>query len=398
MSLALDRMSTTVGTFAFRDVRAVLPDRVVDGAVVVCENGVITEVKEGGAAPGGAIDGMGSLLIPGIVDVHSDALEVEVNPRPGTSFPIDFALGAFEARVRAAGVTTVFHGVGFYDTGGGRHTGRTLEQARSVCAVLRIRMESDRAGVAHHVLHRMDVRSPLAFDVLLECLPAPAPGVPAPMVSVEDHTPGQGQFRDIDRFVAARAAEQPGKSREEIEKLVRERITGRDALLVNRDRNVERLADLAASARIRLLAHDVVSAEEIADVRTRGARVAEFPTTLEAARAAREAGMPVVMGAPNVLRGGSHSGNIGARDVAAAGLVDALASDYAPPALLAAAIRLADDGVLPLTEAVGLVTSGPARTAGLLDRGTIAPGQRGDLVLVDDSGRWPEVLLVQTSN
>jgi alpha-D-ribose 1-methylphosphonate 5-triphosphate diphosphatase len=167
---------------------------------------------------------------------------------------------------------------------------------------------------------------------------------------------------------------------------------------VNRDRNVERLGDLAASGRIRLLAHDAVSAEEIADVRSRGASVAEFPTTLEAARAAREAGMPVVMGAPNVLRGGSHSGNIGARDVPAAGLVDALASDYAPPALLAAAIRLAADGVLPLSETVGLVTSGPARTAGLLDRGTIAPGQRGDLVLVDDSGRWPEVLLVQTSN
>jgi alpha-D-ribose 1-methylphosphonate 5-triphosphate diphosphatase len=394
MSLALDRTSTPVGTYAVRDVRAVLPDRVLDGAVVVCENGMIIEVKEGGAAPEGAIDGRGALLIPGIVDVHSDALEVEVNPRPGTSFPIDFALGAFEGRVRAAGVTTVFHGVGFYDTGGGRHTGRTLEQARSVCAVLRIRMKSGRAGVAHRVLHRMDVRSPQALDVLLECLPAPAPGIGAPLVSVEDHTPGQGQFRDIDRFVAARAAEQPGKSPDEIEQIVRDRITGRDALLANRERNVERLAELAASGRIRLLAHDVVSAEEIQEVRARGAGVAEFPTTLEAARAAREAGMPVVMGAPNVLRGGSHSGNIGAREVAAAGLVDALASDYAPPALLAAAMRLAADDVLPLTTAIGLITSGPARTAGVLDRGTIALGQRGDLVLVDDSGRWPEVQLV----
>ena len=115
--------AVAVGTVAVRDVRAVLPDRVLDGAVVVCEDGVITEVRAGGPAPAGAVDGRGALLLPGIVDVHSDALEVDVNPRPGTAFPIDFALGAFEGRVRAAGVTTVFHGVGFYEYGG-RGAGR----------------------------------------------------------------------------------------------------------------------------------------------------------------------------------------------------------------------------------------------------------------------------------
>jgi alpha-D-ribose 1-methylphosphonate 5-triphosphate diphosphatase len=392
MSLALERTGTEVGTYAVRDVRAVLPDRVLDGAVVVCENGLVTEVREGGPAPAGAVDGRGALLIPGIVDVHSDALEVDVNPRPGTSFPIDFALGAFEGRVRAAGVTTVFHGIGFYDSG--RHAGRTLDQARAVCALLRTRVDSDRAPVSHRILHRMDVRSPLALDVLLECLPEPAPGAAAPLVSVEDHTPGQGQFRDVDRFVAARVAEQPASKREEIERTVQERIATREALLANRDGNVARLAELAAAGRIRLIAHDVVSAAEIAQVRANGACVAEFPTTLEAARAARDAGMPVVMGAPNVLRGGSHSGNIGAREVAAAGLVDALASDYAPPALLAAAMNLAANGVLPLPASIGLITAGAARSAGVRGRGALEPGQRGDLVLVDDTGRWPEIRLV----
>lgn len=384
---------TAVGTVAVRDVRAVLPDRVLDGAVVVCEDGVITEVRAGGPAPAGAVDGRGALLLPGIVDVHSDALEVDVNPRPGTAFPIDFALGAFEGRVRAAGVTTVFHGVGFYEYGG-RGAGRTLEQARAVAAVLRIRAGSGRAPVSHRVLHRMDVRSPRALDVLLDCLPEPEPGVPAPLVSVEDHTPGQGQFRDLARFTAMRAAEQPGRSAEEAARIVAARIEEREALLAHRDANLARLADLAREGRIRLLAHDPVTVADVVDARDRGARVAEFPTTLEAARAARELGMPVVMGAPNVLRGGSHSGNVGAREVAAVGLVDALASDYAPPTLLAAAVALAADGVLPLPAAVGLVTSGPARCTGLTDRGALVEGTRADLLLVDDTARWPQVVAV----
>jgi alpha-D-ribose 1-methylphosphonate 5-triphosphate diphosphatase len=380
--------TTATGTFAVRNVRAVLPDRVLDDAVVVCADGVITAVQEGGPAPVGAIDGRGGILVPGIVDVHSDALERDINPRPGTSFPVDFALTSFEGRVRAAGVTTVFHGVGFQDNPGYH---RSLEQARAVCVALRVRVAAG-APVDHRVLHRMDVRSPDALDVLLDCLPPP--GRHAPLVSLEDHTPGQGQFRDLDRFVAGRMREQPGRTADEAAALVRERITARDALLEHVDRNRSRLGALAREGRIRLLAHDVESPEELDRVRAGGAAVAEFPLTLEAARAARAAGMPVVMGAPNVIRGGSHSGNVGAREVVAAGLADALASDYSPPALLAAAFGLAADGVVALPAAVRLVTSGAAATAGLDDRGRIAPGGRGDLVLVDDSGRWPRVRLV----
>jgi alpha-D-ribose 1-methylphosphonate 5-triphosphate diphosphatase len=246
--------------------------------------------------------------------------------------------------------------------------------------------------VDHRVLHRMDVRSPDALDVLLDCLPPPGPH--APLVSMEDHKPGRGQFRDLDRFVAGRLREQPGRTVEEAVALVQERIAARDALLEHVDRNRTRLGALAREGRIRMLAHDVESPDELARVRESGAAVTEFPLTLETARAAREAGMPVVMGAPNVIRGGSHSGNVGAREVIAAGLADALASDYSPPALLAAAFGLAADGVVGLPAAVALVTAGAAATEGLDDRGRIAPGARADLVLVDDSGRWPRVRLV----
>ncbi|MHA6625433.1 alpha-D-ribose 1-methylphosphonate 5-triphosphate diphosphatase [Pseudonocardia sichuanensis] len=377
------------GTFAVRDVRAVLPDRVLDGASVVCEGGLITSVRPGGAVPPGALDGRGALLVPGIVDVHSDALERDITPRPGTSFPIGFALAAFESRVRAAGVTTVFHGVGFQDNPGYH---RSLEQARAVCAALRERRASGATPVEHRVLHRMDVRSPDALDVLLDCLPAPGPEVP--LVSCEDHTPGQGQYRDLDRFVAARMRELPGRSAEEAADLVRERIAARDALREHVGRNRSRLAALAAAGRIRLLAHDVDSPEEVRRVHAGGAAVAEFPVTLDAARAAKDAGMPVVMGAPNVIRGGSHSGNVGARELVAAGLVDALASDYSPPALLAAALGLAAERVVALPAAVALVTAGAAAVGGLRDRGRLVEGARADLLLVDDTDRWPRVRTV----
>lgn len=219
----------------------------------------------------------------------------------------------------------------------------------------------------------MDARSPDALDVLVDCLPEVAQLVAdlAPLVSLEDHTPGQGQFRKV-----------------------QQRIEVRDGLLANVERNRSRLGQLAREGRIRLLMHDMESRAELEVALAYGAAVAEFPTTVEAARAAHEAGMPVVMGAPNIIRGGSHSGNVSAHEVVGAGLVDALASDYAPPTLLAAALQLALDDVLPLPAAVALITSGPARTAGLTDRGSLVVGQRADLLLVDTRDRWPHVRMV----
>lgn len=378
--------SSERAAFAVRNVRAVLPDRVLDDAVVVCEQGRIAAVESGRAVPPAAIDGRRALLVPGIIDVHSDALECEVNPRPGALFPIGFALAAFEGRVRAAGVTTVFHGVRFQDNPG---YDRTLEHARAVVAALRKRAAVN-SPVDHRVLHRMDVRSPVALDVLVECLP----DEPEALVSLEDHTPGQGQFRDLERFVAARTRERHGRTHDQATELVRERIAARQALLPHVGRNRERLAALGARRRVRLVAHDVESADELARVHAAGFSVAEFPVTLGAARAARERGMPVVMGAPNVIRRGSHSGNVSAREVIQADLCTALASDYSPPTLLAAALALAGEGVLPLPAAVALVTFGPATAAGLSDRGTLVPGARHDLLLVDDSGHWPRVRLV----
>lgn len=366
---------------AIRDVRAVLRGTVLDGATVIAEDGVLVDVGIS-AAPPGALDGRGALLVPGLVDLHSDGLEREVSPRANVTFPLPFALRSFEGRVRAAGVTTVFHGVAFEDSS---RYGRSIELAEESCEA--IAGAQDGAIVDHRILHRLDARSPVGLDALLARLPERG----ASLVSLEDHTPGQGQFRDVSRYTAA-VAERESIASTDAETLVLARIAARDELVEHTGRNRVALAELASAGRITLLAHDPEGTEDIDDAWRRGAAVAEFPLSVEAARAAHRKHMAVVMGAPNVLRGGSHSGNAAAEPLVKAGLCDVLASDYLPSSLLAAALGLADRKVVPLCEAIGLVTARPAAIAGLQDRGRIEVGLRADLALVDVTSGLPRVV------
>ncbi|ONK09698.1 alpha-D-ribose 1-methylphosphonate 5-triphosphate diphosphatase [Streptomyces sp. MP131-18] len=368
----------------FAHARAVLPDRVLDDALVVVEDGTLVEVVEaiGGTVPAEARDLRGALLIPGIVDTHSDALEKEQRPRPTVEFPPEFAVASFEGRVRAAGVTTMHHAVS-YQT----HVlkDRTIERSLALAGAVLERAAGGVALVDHRLLHRLDARDAEALGVLRRALDDLTPDGAAPLVSYEDHTPGQGQYRDLDSY-RRMIQDQEKISAEAAEAWVRRRIAERADGIPQRAVALEFLSERATSGRIRLLAHDVENAEEVARVRRAGAAVAEFPTTVAAAVAAKEASMPVVAGAPNVLRGGSHSGNVSATELIAAGLVDNLSSDYMPTTLLAAALHLARQRVVPLHRAVGLITSGAARTAGLADRGALVPGLRADLVLVTADG------------
>ncbi len=374
-------------TFAVTNVRVVLPDCVMDDATVVVEDGRIVEVGADTASPPGAIDGHGALLLPGVICTHSDGVEREIWPRQGTRFPVDFALRSFEGRLRAAGVTTVFHGVGFDDKPA---YDRTVAQALELCDVVLERRRSGAAPTAHLVLHRMEARTDHGWAELEARLPDSEGLGHLPLVSFEDHSPGQGQFRDIEKFKGtfdpSRLA--PGET---VDDLVARRVAEAEAAAGLRARNLETIAAMAANGRVRLLAHDLEDAGQVADAATWGAAVAEFPLSRSAAEEARERAMPVVMGSPNVLRGGSHSGNVAAAELVAAGLCTALASDYQPSTMLAAALRLVDDGLCSMPAAVGLVTSGPASVAGLHDRGRIEPGLRADLALVDVDGRWPTV-------
>lgn len=367
-------------------VRAVLPDRILDDARVAVRDGRIAEVCPHPGGSAADVDGGGRYCLPGLVDVHSDGLERERLPRPSAELPWAFAMRSFEGKLSAAGVTTVFHGASF-EHGASPVSPRTVASTRELC-----RQVEDRAAgpVDHRILHRLDVRSPEGLAALRERL-ADLPG-PA-LVSHEDHTPGQGQYADRTYYERYLSGTQ-GLSDADARTRVDEMIARRDTLLDVRAEAFGFLAGCAGTGAVRLLGHDPASPAEIDALAERGGTVAEFPTTVDAARAARAAGMPVVMGAPNALRGTSHAGNASARELVGHGLVTALASDYLPSGLLAAAFLLASDGLVDLPAAVRLVTAGGAEAAGLDDRGLLAPGLRADLVLAEPGRPWPTVCAV----
>jgi alpha-D-ribose 1-methylphosphonate 5-triphosphate diphosphatase len=369
---------------------AVLPDRVLHDATVVAEDGVIVEVGDAVRRPPDALDARGALLLPGLVDVHSDGLERELRPRPGVEVSPEFAVTSYEGKVRAAGVTTMFHGIGYQTN---ERKERSLEQARTLEDALVRRSWADDCLVDHRLLRRLDVRDPQALKALRSALEGGhLPDDALPLVSFEDHTPGQGQFADARYFRAQ--MQTAGLSADEAEARFSGLVAERESLKWHVDVALEWLSGQARAGHLRLLAHDPVTGEEIHSAVRGGVAVAEFPTSREAAETARAQGLPVVMGAPNVLRGGSHSGNASATELIHAGLVDALASDYMPSTLLAAVLTLADRSVVNLPEAVALVTTGAARVAGLSDRGAIAVGRRSDLTVVTRWAGWPTVRAV----
>lgn len=382
-------------SYAVRDVRLVTADGVVDGAHVVVRDGRIDDMGTG-AAPGGSADGRGLLLLPGLVDTHSDGLEKERSPRRTVTFPLDFAVRSFEGRLAAAGITTVFHGIGFEER---PRIGRTLALAVDCARAVDERRGEPHVAVDHRLLVRTEARSHTGVEPALEWIErfsvATAGETVPPLLSFEDHTPGQGQYRDVDQFRAAIDPDtlDPGETVDDaVARVIQEAEQDLHLRAVNR----AALADLARARRILLLAHDCEDAHDVEEAHAAGAGVAEFPLTVGAARRARELGMTIVMGAPNALRGASHSGNVAASDLVRTGLCDALASDYLPSTMLSAAFQLARSGACTLHDAVSMVTSGPAAVTGLRDRGRIAPGLRADLILVDDTGTWPQVVALRS--
>ncbi|MCC5952249.1 MAG: alpha-D-ribose 1-methylphosphonate 5-triphosphate diphosphatase [Acidimicrobiia bacterium] len=375
--------------WAVHSVRAVTPGGVIDDATVVCEDGIIVEVSDRCTPPAGAVDGRGRWCLPGLVDVHSDGLEREVSPRATARFVPEFALRSFEGRLAAAGVTTVAHGVGFEHK---PSYGRSIDGADELCRTIDERARRLAGPVEHRRLHRLEVRSPDGLAAVLPWLETPPPlhPRPPPLLSVEDHTPGQGQYRDVATFRAAiRPQDLPDGM--DLDDFVAAAIAEGDAREAIRVANLEQLTALADAGLVRLLAHDCEDAADVQLAHGRGARVAEFPLSVDAAQAARELDMPTVMGAPNVLLGGSHSGNVAAEHLVAEGLCSALASDYQPSTLLAAVFRLVEHGATDLVGAVRLVTVGPAEVLGRHDRGRMEAGARADVVVLDLDGRWPRV-------
>ncbi|MBI2782550.1 MAG: alpha-D-ribose 1-methylphosphonate 5-triphosphate diphosphatase [Gammaproteobacteria bacterium] len=348
--------------------RVVLPDAVLEDAAVLIEDGVIAAInpESGRGAP--AIDLRGKTLIPGMIDLHCDALEKEVEPRPNVHFPLDFACAQADKRNAAAGVTTVFHALSFANEElGVRNNTFAAAVARAVHAW-------NPHGLIDNRVHcRYEVTDPTAPGILLELMTAGE----MHLLSVMDHSPGQGQFRDIAAYrdYLARTYK---KSEVELAALMENKLAQAEGAMAR----IRRLIGAAQAQGIRVASHDDDTPEKVATLHGLGVGISEFPINLESARAARERGMSTVFGAPSILRGKSQSGAVRALDAVKAGVADCLCADYHPAALIVAVFCLPELAAITLADAVRLVSANPARAAGLTDRGEIAIGKRADLVVV----------------
>lgn len=351
--------------------RFLTPSGIVEGSLVA-EDGRIAVVDE---HPRDGINLRGALVTPGFIDLHNDGLEGEINPRPGVGLPVDFALANFDRRAAASGITLAFHAITF---AGLEKKERTVREANERALLIRSLKPND-SIIEHQVLFRADVWQPDGLELLFDR----AREWDTRLVTLNDHTPGQGQYRDIEIYREAIQKWVQTSSDAELDAHVEAKVTfARE----NPHLAAETFARCAKAVReigVTLGSHDDDSPARTEMMFGLGATIAEFPVTVEAAIRARELGMTIVAGAPNIVRGGSHSGNVAAEELVALGLCDILVADYHAPSLLLAAQRLVERHGIRLEAAMALIGANPARAIGRPDLGAIAPGMTATLTIID---------------
>ena len=351
-------------------------DRGVEGNLQFVD-GAIADIAAGSARTGENLEG--DYLIPGLVELHTDHLENHYRPRPGVFWDPLAALHAHDVQIAGSGITTVFDAVRIGSDAD------VTDMAPHIAALTGAIAQGRRAGWlrAEHFVH---LRCELPSHDVIEHFDAYATHAETRLASVMDHTPGQRQFQSLDAY---KQFYQIGRTPDELERFIKERLEDHARYSArHRAHIVRRSRELGLA----LASHDDATLAHVEEGIADGVAISEFPTTLEAAAAAHDGGLSILMGAPNVVRGKSHSGNVSATDLVRAGLLDILSSDYVPFAMLQAAFVLPHrvEG-LSLPQALAMVTSNPAKAAGLSDRGEIAIGKRADLVRVSMEGSMPIV-------
>jgi alpha-D-ribose 1-methylphosphonate 5-triphosphate diphosphatase len=316
-----------------------------------------------------AIDARGLLVLPGIVDLHGDAFERQMMPRPGVDFPIDVALADSDRQAIANGITSVFHAA-TWSWEPGLRSGDNARRLLDAIETLRPQLAADARLHLRHETYNLDAEGEIGQWLLEGRID---------LFAFNDHM--DATVADLAKPQKRnRMVERTGLGNEAFDELVQRVVARADEVPAS----IARLAGSARAAGVKMLSHDDNSPEMRNAFRAQGVTTAEFPVNEATAREAAAAGDFIVFGAPNVVRGGSHTGWTKASDMIAKGLCSVLASDYYYPAPLLAAFRLTVDGVLPLAQAWHLISTAPAQAAGLADRGKLAAGQRADIILVDD--------------
>src|SRR5919204_2662582 len=359
----------------------VLADRVIERGWVALADGRIAGFGEG-KVPASAEDARGDLVMPGLIELHTDHIEADYVPRPKVFWDPVAAVVSYDGQLATSGITTVLDSLRVWREDGAEDVdGRAGVLAAAISAA-----REENLLRADHFLHlRCEVPMPDVVAEAKELIDRPD----VRLMSLMDHTPGQRQFRDEVKLRDYYRGKGGGMTDAELDVLFARRFAYQKAYA---ETNMRAIVALAQEYKIPLASHDDTTEENVADAVRDRVAVAEFPTTKEAARGLHEAGIDILMGAPNVVRGGSHSGNIAAIDLAREGLLDILSSDYIPSSLLMAALQLPEHvPAISLPAAVRTVTKAPAEAVGLTDRGEVATGKRADLIRVHVAGPVPVV-------
>jgi alpha-D-ribose 1-methylphosphonate 5-triphosphate diphosphatase len=352
--------------------RVVLADRVIEHGWVAIVDGKVAEIGEGNA-PAGSEDAGGDLIMPGLIELHTDHLEAHYVPRPKVYWNPIASVVSYDGQLATSGITTVLDSLRVWREDGAEDVdGRAGVLAEAITAAREANLLR-----ADHFLHlRCEIPMPDVVEEAKELVGRPD----VRLMSLMDHTPGQRQFRDEAKLRVYYRGKGAGMTDAELDVLFERRFRYQKTYA---ETNLRAIVALARAHDIPLASHDDTTEENVTDAIRDRVAVAEFPTTMEAARGLHQAGIGILMGAPNVVRGGSHSGNIAAVDLAREGLLDILSSDYIPSSLLMGALQLPQHvPTIDLAAAVRTVTKAPAEAVGLHDRGEIAVGKRADVIRV----------------
>lgn len=355
---------------SIKNAEIVTRDRVFKGSVQI-RDGKITDIDQGNLSSSSAMDFEGDMLLPGLIEMHTDNLEKHFQPRPGVNWPAPIAaLVAHDAQISSAGITTVFDAVacGEYKANGIRRRLLTETMAALDSAKRRDILRAD---------HRVHLRCEVSDKAVVEMFDEHADNKNVQLISIMDHTPGQRQWRDMDKY--RQFNRDKGWTDEEFDLEIKERV---ESQAIYAEKHLQEILDRWKDSGYPVASHDDTTIEHVEEGLRNGVTISEFPCTLAAAKKAQEFDMAIIMGAPNIVRGQSHSGNVSAMDLAKSDCLDGLSSDYVPASLLHAAFLMHEKAPMKLPDAIAKVSLNLAKMLDLDDRGEIATGKRGDVIRV----------------
>ena len=365
----------------YTNYRLQLADQEVLGTLVV-KDGMIVDIQPGTVGQGH--NGNGDYLLPGLIELHTDNLERCMSPRPKVSWPLAVAAVHHDRDLAGAGITTVCDAISIGDLTPGS---LRMTQFGPMIDTIYTGQSDGRFSVDH----RLHLRCELGYDQVYDLVETYIDHPLLSLLSLMDHTPGQRQFVKIDKYKEYYQGKH-GVTADEMEGFIRDRIAAQQRHAVD---NRRKLVELAQQRDICLASHDDATPEHVQEAIDDGAVIAEFPTTLEAAKEAHTHGLQVLMGAPNLVLGGSHSGNVSAMDLVERDLADIISSDYVPQSLIQAMFLIVEKAQMPLHKAMRLFTLNPAKAIGLdCDRGSLEVGKRADIITLHHDGVVPRLTSV----